>query len=118
LKEFGEILIFEYTSDIDIIERMQVTFYTDPAKVKEKVEMARKIYEERRARARGLKEEDVEDFTAASSARALPPPTVVSSPHNGSPTAGPSTGSTAGRPPRWTPKAPSSRCPRARLSAS
>ena len=62
LKEFGEILIFEYTSDIDIIEKMQVTFYTDPAKVKEKVEMARKIYEERRARARGLKEEDGEDF--------------------------------------------------------
>src|SRR4030043_98324 len=62
LKEFGEILIFEYTSDIDIIERMQVTFYTDPAKAKEKVGVARKIYEQRRARARGLKEEDVEDF--------------------------------------------------------
>jgi acetyl-CoA decarbonylase/synthase complex subunit beta len=62
LKEFGEILIFEYTSDIDIIERMQVTFYTEEAKVKEKVEMARMIYEERRARARGLKEDDVDEF--------------------------------------------------------
>ena len=62
LKEIGEILIFEYTSDIELIEQMQVTFYTDPARVKEKVAMARAIYEERRARARGLKEEDVEEF--------------------------------------------------------
>jgi acetyl-CoA decarbonylase/synthase complex subunit beta len=62
LQEIGEILIFEYTSDIELIEQMQVTFYTAPALVKGKVEMARSIYEERRARARGLKEEDVEEF--------------------------------------------------------
>ena len=62
LKEIGEILIFEYTNDILLIEKMQVTFYTEPEKVKEKVEFARKIYEERRARARGLKEEDVDEF--------------------------------------------------------
>jgi len=62
LKEFGEILIFEYTSDIELIEQMQITFYTEPDKVKEKVEAARPIYEARRARARGLKEDDVAEF--------------------------------------------------------
>ncbi|RLA98821.1 MAG: acetyl-CoA decarbonylase/synthase complex subunit beta, partial [Deltaproteobacteria bacterium] len=62
LEEIGQILIFEYTNDILLIEKMQVTFYTEPEKVKEKVEFARKIYEERRARARGLKEEDVDEF--------------------------------------------------------
>ena len=51
MKEFGEILIFEFTSDIELIEKMQVTFYTEEEKVKEKVQMARKGYEEKRARA-------------------------------------------------------------------
>ncbi|HEX16747.1 MAG: CO dehydrogenase/CO-methylating acetyl-CoA synthase complex subunit beta [Deltaproteobacteria bacterium] len=62
LEEFGQILIFEYKNDIPLIEQMQITFYTDPDKVKEKVEAAREVYEQRRARARGLKEEDVEEF--------------------------------------------------------
>jgi len=61
-EEFGQILIFEYKNDIPLIEQIQINFYTDPEKVKEKVLMARGIYEARRARARGLKEEDVEEF--------------------------------------------------------
>jgi len=41
---------------------MSVTFITDKEKVDEMYEMAMKVYEERDARARGLKDEEVEEF--------------------------------------------------------
>lgn len=62
LKEVGEILIFLYQSELMAIEKMQITFVTEEAKVVELLAEANKIYEERDKRLKGLKEEDVEEF--------------------------------------------------------
>jgi len=62
LKEVGEILIFLYQSELMAIEKIQITFVTDEAKVIELLAEANKIYEERDKRLKGLKEEDVEEF--------------------------------------------------------
>jgi acetyl-CoA decarbonylase/synthase complex subunit beta len=61
-KHLGKILYRLYKNELPIIEKIQVTFYTDKAKVDELYEMAMKVYEERDAKARGMKDEDVEEF--------------------------------------------------------
>jgi len=58
----GKVLIRLFKSELPIIEKMQVTFITDPEKIKEMYQEALKIYEERDARARGLKDEEVDMF--------------------------------------------------------
>ncbi|MEM3597019.1 MAG: CO dehydrogenase/CO-methylating acetyl-CoA synthase complex subunit beta [Candidatus Bathyarchaeia archaeon] len=58
----GKVLHRLFKSELPIIEKMQVTFITDPAKVKPLYEEALKIYEARDARARGLKDEEVDKF--------------------------------------------------------
>ena len=58
----GKVLIRLFKSEFPIIEKMQVTFITDPEKVKELYEEAMKVYEARDARARGLKDEEVDVF--------------------------------------------------------
>lgn len=58
----GKVLYRLYKNELPIIERIQVTFVTDEARVGEMYEMAMKVYEERDAKARGLKDEDVEEF--------------------------------------------------------
>jgi acetyl-CoA decarbonylase/synthase complex subunit beta len=58
----GKVLYKLFKSDFSFVEKMQVTFYTDPEKVKERLDEAMKIYEARDARARGLTDEDVEEF--------------------------------------------------------
>ncbi|MFA4916039.1 MAG: CO dehydrogenase/CO-methylating acetyl-CoA synthase complex subunit beta [Syntrophales bacterium] len=62
LKEIGEILIMLYTSEIDAIEKISITFITDKAKVEELLPEAVKVYEARDKRALGLKDEDVDEF--------------------------------------------------------
>jgi acetyl-CoA decarbonylase/synthase complex subunit beta len=62
LKEFGEILIFLFTSELSVIEKISVTLVTDPKKVAEMLPEAVKIYEARDERLRGMKEEDVDVF--------------------------------------------------------
>lgn len=62
LKEAGDILIFLYTSELMAIEKIQITFVTDEARVMELAAEAKKIYEARDERLKGLKEEDVEEF--------------------------------------------------------
>lgn len=62
LKVLGQILVFLYTSELPVIEKISVTFITDPKKVEELYPKALAIYKERDERARGLKEEDVNDF--------------------------------------------------------
>jgi acetyl-CoA decarbonylase/synthase complex subunit beta len=62
LKEIGKILIFLYTSELPVIEKIQVTFITDPARVEEELAKALVIYKDRDERARGLKEEAVTEF--------------------------------------------------------
>ncbi|OYT30153.1 MAG: CO dehydrogenase/CO-methylating acetyl-CoA synthase complex subunit beta [Thermofilum sp. ex4484_82] len=58
----GKVLQRLFKSELPIIEKIQITFFTDPEKVKEMYEKALKIYEARDARARGLKDEEVDTF--------------------------------------------------------
>jgi len=72
-EEIGKILIFLYTSEIDIIEKISITFVTDEKKVEELLANARKIYNERDEKARGLKEEDVEEFYSCALCQSFAP---------------------------------------------
>lgn len=62
LRELGEIYCFLFTSELPIIEKIQVTLITDGEKVKELYPQALKVYEARDARARAIKDEDVDTF--------------------------------------------------------
>jgi acetyl-CoA decarbonylase/synthase complex subunit beta len=61
-KLIGKVLHKLFKSDLPFIEKIQTTFFTDPEKVKEMRKKAIEIYDARDARARGLKDEDVEEF--------------------------------------------------------
>jgi acetyl-CoA decarbonylase/synthase complex subunit beta len=58
----GKVLQRLFKSELPIIEKMQVTFITESGKIKELYDQALKIYEARDARARGLKDEEVDKF--------------------------------------------------------
>ncbi|MBS7251242.1 MAG: CO dehydrogenase/CO-methylating acetyl-CoA synthase complex subunit beta, partial [Candidatus Freyarchaeota archaeon] len=58
----GKVLTRLFKSEFPIIEKIQVTFITDPKKVSEWYKKALQIYEARDARARGMKDEDVTEF--------------------------------------------------------
>jgi acetyl-CoA decarbonylase/synthase complex subunit beta len=58
----GKVLHILFKSELPIIKQMQITFITDKEKVKELYEKALQIYEARDARARGLKDEEVDKF--------------------------------------------------------
>ncbi|MFZ5943739.1 MAG: acetyl-CoA decarbonylase/synthase complex subunit alpha/beta [Bacillota bacterium] len=63
LKHFGELLIAKYKSEFPaIVDRVQVTIYTDQAKVDEMIKVAREKYAARDARLRGLTDEAVDTF--------------------------------------------------------
>lgn len=62
LQLIGKVLERLYRSELPIIEKIHITFITDPSKVREMHSKALKIYEARDARARGLKDDDVEVF--------------------------------------------------------
>ena len=49
-------------ASLPIIEKIQITFITDPAKVQEMYDQALEIYEARDAKARGIKDDDVDKF--------------------------------------------------------
>lgn len=61
-KLIGKVLERLFKSEFPMIEKLQITFITDPEKVKELYSEALKIYEARDARARGLKDEEVDVF--------------------------------------------------------
>jgi len=61
-QHIGKVLHRLFKSELPIIEKMQVTFITDSEKVKELYNEALQIYEARDARARGLKDEEVDKF--------------------------------------------------------
>jgi acetyl-CoA decarbonylase/synthase complex subunit beta len=73
LEEIGKIMMFLYTSELDVIEKMSITFVTDEKKVEELVVKAREIYTARDERARGLKEEDVEEFYSCALCQSFAP---------------------------------------------
>ena len=62
LTEFGQILIFLFTSELSAIENISVTLVTDKKKVEELLPQALKVYQARDERMRGMREEDVDVF--------------------------------------------------------
>ncbi|MGC8961653.1 MAG: CO dehydrogenase/CO-methylating acetyl-CoA synthase complex subunit beta [Candidatus Bathyarchaeia archaeon] len=61
-KLIGKVLERLFKSELPIVEKIQITFITDPVKVEEMSRVARQVYEARDARARGLKDEEVDAF--------------------------------------------------------
>ncbi len=63
IKHFGDILIAKMHDEFSkIVDRVQVTIYTEKAKVKELVQTAREVYSQRDDKIGGMTDEDVEDF--------------------------------------------------------
>ncbi len=62
LEEVGKALVYLYTSELPIIEKVAVTFITDEGKVKEFLSSALAVYKERDERVKGLTEEAVDEF--------------------------------------------------------
>jgi len=63
IKDFGEILVAKFHSDFSaIVDRVQVTLYTDPEKIKGPLEEARAAYSQRDDRIGGMTDEDVDEF--------------------------------------------------------
>ena len=58
----GRVLHRLFKSELPIIEKVQITFFTNPAKVSELFPDAMQAYETRDAKARGLKDEEVDKF--------------------------------------------------------
>ena len=58
----GKVLARLYKSELPFIEKIQITFITDAAKVKEMYDQALEIYEARDAKARGMKDDEVDTF--------------------------------------------------------
>jgi acetyl-CoA decarbonylase/synthase complex subunit beta len=72
-KLFGEVLMRLYKSEMPFIEKMQVTFYTDPEKVVELYAGAMEIYDARDARARGMSDDEVDVFYGCSLCQSFAP---------------------------------------------
>ena len=69
----GKVLQRLYKNELPIIEKIQVTFVTDTARVKEMYAEALKIYETRDAKARGMKDEEVDKFYGCSLCQSFAP---------------------------------------------
>jgi acetyl-CoA decarbonylase/synthase complex subunit beta len=61
-EQIGKVLYRLFKSELPIIEKVQITFITDPAKIKDMYPTALAEYEARDAKARGLKDEEVDTF--------------------------------------------------------
>ncbi|KPJ51615.1 MAG: acetyl-CoA decarbonylase/synthase complex subunit beta [Dehalococcoidia bacterium DG_18] len=62
LKELGEIYNFLFTSEMEIIEKIQTTIITDEEKIKELLPHALEVYNARNERVRTLRDDDVDTF--------------------------------------------------------
>jgi len=69
----GQMLIFLYTSELDVIEKISITFVTDEKKVEELLANAKAVYQARDERARGLKDEDVGEFYSCALCQSFAP---------------------------------------------
>lgn len=58
----GKIYLKFYQEDLGVFDKMQITFITDPEKVKEKETQAKEVYEARDARARAMTDEEADSF--------------------------------------------------------
>jgi len=73
LKEIGKILIFLYTSELPIIEKISVTFITDKNKVEELLPRALEAYKARDERIKGMKDDDVAEFYSCALCQSFAP---------------------------------------------
>ena len=73
LEVINQILMFLYTSELDVIEKISITFVTDEKKVAELLPKAQEVYRARDERARGMKDEDVEEFYSCALCQSFAP---------------------------------------------
>lgn len=74
IRHFGEILIAKFKSEFPaIVDRVEVTIYTDKEKVEEKITEARETYAKRDERLRGLTDESVEEFYSCTLCQSFAP---------------------------------------------
>jgi len=69
----GKVILRLYKMDMPLIEKIQITFLTDADKVEEMYAEARKVYEARDARARGMKDEEADVFYGCSLCQSFAP---------------------------------------------
>lgn len=62
LEHVGKAIIELYKNEFNVIEEMEVSFYTDEQAVEEHLQRAREIYEKRDRKAASVKDEDAEEF--------------------------------------------------------
>ena len=62
LRYIGQVMLELFKNELPIIEKIQITFITDPQEIKPLYAEALKTYEARDARARGLSDDDVSEF--------------------------------------------------------
>lgn len=72
----GKVLERLLKNEFNIIERMQITFYTDTEKISQAYAEARSAYEARDVRARGLTDQDVDVFYGCALCQSFAPPHV------------------------------------------
>ncbi|NIN52596.1 MAG: CO dehydrogenase/CO-methylating acetyl-CoA synthase complex subunit beta, partial [Nitrososphaeria archaeon] len=72
-KLMAEVLMRLYKSEMPFIEKIQITFITEPEVVKEWYGKAIEIYESRDARARGMSDDEVEVFYGCSLCQSFAP---------------------------------------------
>jgi len=74
LRHFGDILHTCMHNDFGaIVDKIQITLYTEPAKVSELMEEARAVYRERNARLTGLTDEAVDTFYSCTLCQSFAP---------------------------------------------
>lgn len=73
LAVIGTVLVRLYRSALPIVEKISITFITDPALVHERYEIVKAIYEERDARTRGMTDDDVDVFYGCSLCQSFAP---------------------------------------------
>ncbi len=73
-RHYGDLLIAKFKDDFPaIVDRVEVTIYTDPAKVEELLSEAMEVYGQRDARLAGLTDESVDVFYSCSLCQSFAP---------------------------------------------
>ena len=72
-KVFADVLMRLYKSEMSFVEKIQITFITDPEVVEEWYDKSLEIYEGRDARARGMSDDDVDVFYGCSLCQSFAP---------------------------------------------
>lgn len=87
LKHIGKILYARIKEEFSsIVDKCQITIYTDEEKVKEILEMAKNVYEKRDARLAGMVDENVDTFYSCTLCQSFAPTHVcVITPERGGP---------------------------------